>query len=235
MKRASLLALAAIAALALPAAGAGAQRRPAPAAAARDWTRTVVATPDGVRIGNPNAPVKVIEYFSLACSHCAAFAAESNASLDRNYIRSGRVSLEYRTIIINGPDVAAALLVRCAAPRASVDMSRTLMATQAQWLGRAGSLTAAQQAEMRPMSGGARLVRLSQILGLDRVAARYGMTPAAQRTCLASPRNLARLEALQASANAQYHVTGTPTFVINGRVIEDTNNWAGIEPLLRGR
>jgi protein-disulfide isomerase len=233
MKKHALLALAAIAALALPAANGAAQRR-APAAAP-DWTRTVAATADGVRIGNPNAPVKVIEFFSLACGHCAAFAAESSASLDRNYIRTGRVSLEYRTIIINAPDVVAALLVRCAAPRASVEMSRTLLATQAQWLGRAGALTAAQQAELRPMNGGARLVRLAQIMGLDRVAARYGMTPAAQRACLTSARGLARLEALQTAANAQYQVTGTPTFVINGRVIENNNTWAGIEPLLRGR
>jgi len=233
MKRA-FFAIAAVAALALPTTGGFAQRRP-PAAAARDWSRTVVATPDGVRIGNPNAPVKVIEFFSLACGHCAAFAAESNASLDGTYIRSGRVSLEYRTIIINGPDVAAAMLVRCAAPRASVDMSRTLLATQAQWLGRAGALTPAQQNELRALPANRRLARLAQFMGLDRVAARYGMAPAAQRACLTSAPGLARLEALQAAANAQYHVTGTPTFVINGRVIEDTNNWAGIEPLLRGR
>jgi protein-disulfide isomerase len=233
MKR-TFLTLAAAAVLALPAAGGIAQRRPAPAAA-RDWTRTVVATADGVRMGNPNAPVKVIEFFSLACGHCAAFAAESSASLDRNYIRSGRVSLEMRTIVINGPDVAAAMLVRCAAPRASIDMSRTLMAIQGQWLARASALTAAEQTELRGLSGGPRLLRLARIMGLDRVAARHGMTAAAQRACLTSPQRLARLEALQTSANAQYHVTGTPTFVINGRVIEDTNTWAGIEPLLRGR
>ena len=42
---------------------------PAAAAAQRDWTKAVEATPDGgFRIGNPNAPIKLVEYASLTCS-----------------------------------------------------------------------------------------------------------------------------------------------------------------------
>ena len=51
--------------------------QPAPAQAQRDWTRVVAQTPEGgYRMGNPNAPVKLVEYLSLTCSHCAHFSEQ---------------------------------------------------------------------------------------------------------------------------------------------------------------
>ena len=203
------------------------------AAVQRDWTQTVVATPEGgFRMGNPNAAVKVIEYMSLACPHCANFAAQSEVSLYPNYVRNGRVSIEYRNILINAPDVAATILTRCAAPRSYVAMSRELLRTQTQWLGRMRTLTEAQNNELRSLAPLSLIQRLVPVLGLDQVAARHGMTAAAQRACLSNQANLDRIEAMQQQASSQYGVTGTPTFVINGQVA-DTNVWSGIEPLLR--
>ena len=64
---------------------------------ARDWLRTAVRTPEGgFRIGNPNARVKVIEYLSLTCPHCAEFAHQGSQRLLQNYVRPGQVSVEYR-------------------------------------------------------------------------------------------------------------------------------------------
>lgn len=228
-----LLTTLAAAALAVPAATAFAQpARSAPAQ--RDWTQNVAATPEGgFRMGNPDARVKVIEYLSLACPHCASFAEQSGPRLLSNYVRTGRVSLEYRNILINAPDVAAAVLTRCAAPRAYFAMSHELLRTQPQWLARMNAVTEAQRGELRGLGPMQLVQRLVPILGLDRVAARHGLTPAAQRACLSNQANLDRIEAMQTEANSRYGVTGTPTFVINGRVA-DTNVWSGIEPLLRG-
>ena len=225
-----LLAALSAAALVLPAAVAPAHQ----GGAQRDWTQNVARTPEGgFRMGNPNAQVKVIEYLSLACPHCASFSAESGPSLHRDYVRSGRVSIEYRNIIINAPDVAATVLTRCAAPRAYFDMSHELLRTQAQWLGRVQALTEAQRTQLRGASSPMVMVqRLVPMIGLDQVAARHGLTPAAQRTCMASQANFDQIEAMVTAARSQFNVTGTPTFVINGRVA-NTNVWAGIEPLLR--
>jgi protein-disulfide isomerase len=227
-------ALAAVAALALPAFALDAQRRtPAPA---RDWTQTVARTPEGgFRMGNPNAPVKVIEYLSLACVHCAAFARESHPRLAQAYIRPGRVSIEYRNIVISGPDVAATMLTRCAAPRAYFDMAHELLATREQWLGRMAAVPQAERAEINRLPPMQAVQRVVPLLGLDRVAARHGLTPAAQRACLSSQANFDRIEAMARVAQDQHGVSGTPTFVINGRTVTDTNVWAGIEPLLGGR
>ena len=86
-----------------------ARRRPPAARPRRDWTRTVVATPEGgFRMGNPNAPVKLVEYGSLTCRHCADFAPGRDAAAGRHAMSaSGKVSYEYRNFILNGLDVAA--------------------------------------------------------------------------------------------------------------------------------
>jgi protein-disulfide isomerase len=229
-----IAALAAVSALALSAADSEAQRRAAPARA--DWTRTAVRTPEGgFRMGNPNAPIKLIEYMSLSCVHCQAFARESHPRLAQNYIRPGRVSVEYRNIVLNGPDLAATLLARCAAPRAYFDMSHELLATREQWLARMGAVPQAQRAEISRLPPMQAVQRVTPLLGLDRVAARHGLTPAAQRACLSNQANYDRIEAMARAGHDQFGVEGTPTFIINGRTITDTNVWAGIEPLLSGR
>jgi protein-disulfide isomerase len=235
--------LAAATALASLGGTADAQRRapvraPARAAApaARDWSRVVVRTPEGgFRMGNPAAPVKVIEFLSFACPHCAEFHAESQPALFRNYVAPGRVSIEYRNILINAPDIAASILARCAAPRAYFAMGHELLETQRQWLGRAQALTEAQRTQLRGLAPAPMATRLAAMVGLDLVAARHGLTPALQRACLTNQANYSQLERMQNAANSQFGVTGTPTFVINGQVVTDTNSWPGIEPLLRGR
>jgi protein-disulfide isomerase len=233
MKRRILAALAAASALALPAIHATAQRAPA-RPAAQDWTRTVVRTPaGGFRMGNPAAPIKLIEYLSFACSHCAAFHAESGVALFRDYVRPGRVSVEYRNILINAADVPATMLARCLPPRAYFAMGHELLSTQSAWEGR--PLTDAQRAQLQGLGAPALAQRLAPILGLDRVAARHGLAPAAQRACLSNPANFNQLDQIGNAAESQFGVTGTPTFLINGRTITDTNVWSGIEPLLRGR
>lgn len=233
MKRLARLALAAgLVLAAFPAADAGAQR--ARAAAARDWSATAVRTPEGgFRIGNPNAPVKVVEYLSLTCPHCAEFAQESAPRLIPHHVRSGRVSVEFRNYTLNGYDLAAAFLSRCAAPRAYFNMTHELLTTQPRWMGRMRTLTDAQRTELRALSPIQAMQRIVVLLGLDAVGARHGIAPAAQRACLADQAGLDRLGQLRQAADG-IGVSGTPTFFVNGQMA-NANSWAAIEPLLQGR
>ena len=60
------------------------------APAGTDWTTTVVATPEGgMRMGNPDAPVKLVEFASMTCHVCKEFAEESSPALEQNYVKSG--------------------------------------------------------------------------------------------------------------------------------------------------
>jgi protein-disulfide isomerase len=193
-----------------------------------------VRTPEGgFLLGNPNAPVKVIEYLSLTCPHCAAFAGQGTPRL-LDYVRRGRVSLEYRNYVLNGYDLAAAMLSRCAAPRAYFDITHRLLTTQPQWMGPIQRLTDAQRNELRALQPLQAVQRIVSMLGLDRNLARNGLTPAIQQACLADQAGLDRLGQIQQAATSQYEVTGTPSFIVNGR-LADVRDWAGLEPLLRGQ
>jgi protein-disulfide isomerase len=238
-----IAALAAAAAIAVPVAIASAQRdtregrggeRRSDGPDRRDWTQTAERTPaGGFRMGNPEAPVKLIEYVSLTCPHCAQFAADAGERLFQSYVRSGRVSVEYRNFTLNGFDVAAALISRCASPREYFNMTHYLLLHQPEWMGRSQTLTEAQRTELRSLAPLQAMQRLVPLLGLDRIAARHGITAAQQRACLADQAGLDRIEQMAMAARSE-QVTGTPTFFINGQMVE-TNSWAGIEPLLRGR
>ena len=234
-----IAALAGFAAVALPAAFGAAQRTRSEGIRSdgpegRNWTETVVRTPEGgFRMGNPNASVKLVEYVSLTCPHCAEFAAQGGERLFQQHVRSGRVSVEYRNFTLNGFDLAAAFLSRCAAPRQYFTMSHYLLLHQPEWLGRSQSLTDAQRAELRSATPIQAMQRLVPMLGLDRIAARHGINAAQQRACLADQAQLDRLGQMQQAA-AGLGVGGTPTFFINGQLTQ-AHHWAEIEPLLRGR
>jgi protein-disulfide isomerase len=226
-----LAALAGLALLTVPASEAGAQQRARRPAAAQDWTRVAVRTPEGgFRIGNPNARIKLVEYLSTTCGHCAAFARESAARLIPVHVRSGRVSVEYRNYFLNGLDVAAALISRCASPAAYFGMTHQLLVTQDSWTARIRTVAPERQAQLQALPPLQLTQQLIAILGLDVLGQRYGITPAVRRQCLTQA-GLTRLEQVR-SLGERSGVQGTPTFFING-AIQNTNTWAGIEPLLR--
>jgi protein-disulfide isomerase len=223
---------AALAALAL-AAPAAAWAQGAARPAQRDWTQVVSQTPEGgFRMGNPQAAVRMVEFLSLTCPHCAEFTRQGTAQL-MNHVRSGRVSLEYRNFVLNGLDLAASFLSRCAAPQNYFPLTHAILASQGQWIGRMQALSAAQQQAMEGQAPLETMRRVVAAAGLDAIAARHGVNAAQARACLSNQAGLDRVIQMQ-QAGARYGVTGTPTFAINGRIVS-ANNWAGIEPLLRGR
>lgn len=217
----------------LAAAGASADAAPARRTVAQvNWARNVVATPEGgFRMGNPNAKAKLVEYGSLTCGHCAAFARAGMASLVGNYVRSGKVSYEYRNFILNGLDVAATLVARCGGPARFFPVADKFYATQPQWMGRLSALTAAQKAQMNALPEGERLGLLAETVGLTGLAAQHGIAPASAKRCLADQAALDRLGKMAEAAGAQ-GVQGTPTFFLNGSNI-GTHTWATLEPILR--
>ena len=229
MTRAALaLAFAGLAAVA-PAADAAPARR---APAGTDWARTVVATPEGgFRMGNPAAKVKLVEYGSLTCGHCAAFAKEGMGSLVGSYVKSGKVSYEYRNFVLNGLDVAATLVARCGGPSRFFVVADKLYATQPRWMGRVSALTAQQKAQLNALPEGQRLGRLADTVGLTALAAQHGIAPAQAKRCLEDPAAVDRLGKMAEAAGA-LGVAGTPTFLLNGVNI-GTQTWATLEPILR--
>jgi len=224
-----------VAAFALAFAAAAAFVAAAPAAAPKhsvDWSRTVAATPDGgFRMGNPKAKVMLVEYGSLACPHCRHFEQTGYKPLVQGYVRTGRVSYEFRNLLLNGPDLAVSLLAHCAGPAGFFAMSQVVYATQPQWFEKVGALTDAQRAEMENLTDQERIARIGEIAGFPQIAARFGVTAPRARQCLADPKGTEKLIKMTKAAE-DAGITHTPTFLINGKET-DAATWEQLEPQLK--
>ena len=201
----------------------------------RDWSRTIVATPEGgFRMGNPAAAVKLVEFVSLTCPHCREFALSGAPHLVQRYVRGGRVSFEIRPFPLDAVASMAAQLNRCAPPAGAFALNDAILAGQEQWFGRLQALTDQQLAELDGLPEAQLRLRVAAITGLDAIAARHGIPAARVRSCLAEETGARRVAAIK-TAGERIGIAGTPSFTINGRVAQNVHDWAALEPLLRGR
>ncbi len=69
----------------------------------------------GLILGSPSAPVRIVEYADLQCPHCGAYAAQALPQLVTDYVRPGKVSMEFRNLSFIGPDSVRAGRVAAAA------------------------------------------------------------------------------------------------------------------------
>jgi protein-disulfide isomerase len=199
-----------------------------------DWTRTVVATPDGgFRVGNPQAKVAVVEFMSFTCPHCAAFSAEGFPAIRDKYVRSGKLSFEMRSALRDRADLVAATISHCAGPQHFFAMAEALFAAQSDWETRAiewdsghppSGNDAADAAEMTAFAAGA---------GLDAIARQHGVPIAALPACFANKSVRADITRTTADAWGTRKINGTPGFLINGTVTDGVHSWSMLEPLLQ--
>ena len=202
-----------------------------------DWTQTVVETPEGgYRMGNPEAPVKLVEFASITCPHCAEFAEAGAAALTNTYVRSGQVSWEYRPYMIFPSDPGIFMLLRCQGATPFFTLTDQLYANQREWGGRLQSLPAEQQQQLANMEATQRPRAYVQAGGLDQFFRQRGMPQARMDSCLADTSGLDRLVAVTRDASTKHEITGTPTFMINGEVAREVSSppyWPQLERELR--
>ena len=204
---------------------------PIAAPAGQSWVETAAETPEGgFVIGNPNAPLKLVEYASHTCSHCAAFSQEGAAKLDE-YVAKGTVSYEIRNQIHDPIDLTIALLARCGTPA-----SFHPLANQA-WQNFDSLMTtvqangaAIQQAQAAPQAQ--RFQAVAQAAGLLEFFAARGISRDQAMTCLADVGKAQRIADASETQSEELNVAGTPTFFLNGKTVEGTR-WADIEPALQ--
>jgi len=242
------IALAALLAGAAPAAAAPGKRtaaakrtvavkRKAPAKRAapvkRDWLAAAVATPRGSYVvGNPAARVKLVEYLSYTCSHCAAFSGEGWPGLKRDYLARGRASIEVRHAIRDQMDLAAALIARCDGPSRFLAHSEAIFAAQGDWMTKGiffETQNAERLAKMKPTPA---LIETAAGTGLEALARSRGMAPAKIRACLSNEVQQKLLSAQAKEAWATRKIPGTPAFLLNGKLVPDASSWAALKPPL---
>lgn len=210
-------------------------RRPAAHApvAPKDWTQIASRTADGsFVIGNPAAKVKLVEFLSFTCPHCAVFEGEAVPKLLATYVRPGLVSYEVRIALRDPFDLAAAVLARCDGPRRFFALAPVIYAAQDRWAqqGSAWAVTAPDLEKMPPADVVPALAKGS---GLDQLTAANGLLPARAAQCAG---NLAEQKALSARAQAIWGMPGfpgTPAFLVDGVLKPDIHDWAALDTTLR--
>lgn len=204
-------------------------RRAVNAPAARDWSHTFSTSTDGGFVmGNPKAKVAIVEYGSLTCPHCRHFAETAYKPLVSQYVRTGKVSYEFRSYILNGIDVAATLVARCGGPSHFFPVAEQLYATQPTWIGK---ITDAESARLNALPQDQMMLGVAKVTGLIPIAAAHGIPAAKAEECAKSQPaadELAKMAQVAADAGVQ----GTPTFFVNGKQVP-AYDWATLEPFLK--
>jgi protein-disulfide isomerase len=81
-------------------------------------TRVLDGIPqDGTALGRADAPVTLVEYADLQCPYCAQWALGALPTLVEDYVRAGRLRIEFRGLAFIGPDSETALRTALAAGR----------------------------------------------------------------------------------------------------------------------
>ncbi|MEY4269322.1 MAG: hypothetical protein RLZZ58_538 [Pseudomonadota bacterium] len=203
------------------------------APAGKSWSATVAATADGgMLMGNPDAPVKLVEYASLTCSHCADFSGESAEEIKRDFIETGRVSLEVRNFIRDPLDATAAALTKCAGVDRYFALTENVFASQAElFAGAQANGQAGENAMALPAAD--RFPALAKAWGVDKFFQARGMTAEQINVCLADLNNIEKLQNMTNDGTVKYQISGTPTFLLNGQVVQNATTWPVIRDRLR--
>lgn len=205
-----------------------------PAPNGGDWTSMVTQTAEGgFLMGNPEAPVKLVEFASLTCGHCAEFSENAMPELTERYIKSGQVSLELRNYVRDPADIAAALLSRCGGATPYYKLTEQMFAAQGEWLGKLQAMSPADQQRLSTLPPQQAMAAVAELAGLDQFVRVRGIPAEKAQACLADEAALDKLMQMNNAANQQYQVAGTPTFLINGEVVENSADWTTLEPALR--
>jgi protein-disulfide isomerase len=207
---------------------------PVPAPNNGDWSTIVTKTPEGgFLMGNPNAKVKLVEFGSMTCPHCAEFEEQGGKPLVENYVKKGLVSWEFRNYVRDPFDMAATLLARCGGEASFFGLTRNLFVDQKDWTGKIQAADPAQMQALQTMPPAQQFSRIADLGGLKQYAAMRGVPRAKADQCLANEAEVNLLVQMNTDAQSNFNIPGTPAFLINGSLVENAAGWSALEPKIK--
>jgi protein-disulfide isomerase len=170
---------------------------PALLGASRALAGEVPVGDDDRILGNPDAPITIIEYSSLTCPHCARFHKDTLPDVKKKWIEPGKARLVYRHFPLDGLALRAATVASCVEGDAYFSFLDALFRGQKQWA-RAKDPTAA-------------LAQVARFAGIDQKAF---------DACISDKAEMDRILKQKVDGSQAYDVESTPTFIINGRKVQ---------------
>ena len=143
-------------------------------------------------IGDPNAPVSIIEYASMTCSHCAHFHNTIFADLKKQYIDTGKVRLTMRDFPLDDTALKAAMMARCAPKENYFNLVEVIFSSQQRWISSDDRLDA--------------LKKLGKLAGLSE---------AGFESCMKNKDLEVELLKRMQEGQTQWGIKSTPTFIFN--------------------
>jgi len=161
-------------------------------------SRGSAASSEDMSMGDPKAPVKMVEYASASCTHCATFNNTVFPAFKAKYIDTGKVHYTLKEFLTPPNELAAAgfLTARCAGKEKYFSVLDAIFRSQQEIF---------QTGDMRGV--------------LLRVAQSAGLTESQFNTCITDEAALKALNARVERAIKQDKITGTPAFFINGKSV----------------
>jgi len=154
-------------------------------------------------IGDENAPVTIIEYASMSCSHCADFHTNTLPDLKTEYIDTGKVRMVFRDYPFNYPALLGSMMMRCIPSDVRYDYMNALYQLQPSWVNRDPKITKTE---------------------LYKIMQSGGMTKEEFDTCYGNLDNENLILEGVMAAQKDFNIKSTPSFVINGNLIEGNKN-----------
>lgn len=174
----------------------------------------IVVTADDRTMGNPKAPIVMLEYAAPSCPHCAHFAETVMPKIKQEYIDKGKVFYVFRTFPLSATDGAVEGIARLCLPKEKYfDFLDFMFRNQAKWDPDGHDI---------PDVAGA----------VKQMAAMMGVTPDQADRCMTDANEQARINQVSQDAIAKYQINHTPTVIVNGQVVGDAEmTW----PLFKAR
>ena len=163
-------------------------------------------------VGNPRAPIQIVEYAAPICPHCAHFNETLFPQLKSNYIDTGKVFYVFRVFPLQSADVAAEAIARCLPANNYFQFIDLLFRNQPKW-----------DPENGVQDVHAGLVQMGRIAGLS-----------AQQvdSCIGNQAEQKRIVQVGQDATTKFGISGTPTFIVNGEVRSVWTNYQDMKDSL---
>ncbi len=172
-------------------------------------------------LGNKDAPIKVIEYASMTCGHCAAFHNDVFKDFKKNYLDTGKASYVLRNFVTNPADLVASMVARCAPTQRFYAYTDLFLTRQATWI--------KPWQDMGNLDPKTPLVDVAIAAKMDQFVRPAGMSLDKFKACMADDGVQEDLMRQRQEGITKFDIKGTPTIIINGKVYDGEHKYAAFE------
>ena len=148
-------------------------------------------------IGNENAPITIIEYASLSCSHCADFHINTLPEIVNEYVDSGKIKFVFRDFPFNYPALLASMVLKCVPQDFRYEYTEVLYKLQKTWVNRENAKTKEE---------------------LYKIMQSGGMSKEDFENCIYNTDLENQILQGVIEAQEEFNIKNTPSFIINGKL-----------------